>query len=183
MKYCSECGSANIRFTIPPGDNRNRWLCGDCEVIHYINPRIIAGVLATWEGKVLLCRRSIEPQKDLWNLPAGFLENGETVEEGAIREAWEESLIQAGITRLHCVYSVPSVNQVFLIFHADMTGPEFSVTAESSEVQLFEEAEIPWDEIAFTSSRFALEKYFRNREFEGVHIGSFYPEEHKNRNF
>lgn len=157
---------------MPSGDNRERFICTACSTIHYQNPRIIVGVLARHEGKILLCRRAIMPRKNLWNLPAGFLENGETAEEGAIRETLEESLAQVEIEKLHCVYSIPNANQVYLHFLGNMLTGEFGITSESTEVKLLSENEIPWDEIAFSSTEFALKKYFEDPGFTGVHRGS-----------
>ena len=127
--------------------------------------------MATWQNKVLLCKRAIEPRKNLWNLPAGFLENGETAEEGAIRETHEEAMAFVEIQKLHCIYSIPNANQVYLHFLANLSEPEFGTTAESLEVGLFAEDEIPWDEIAFSSTEFALKQYFSAPKHEGVHIG------------
>ncbi|MES2628233.1 MAG: NUDIX hydrolase [Bacteroidota bacterium] len=172
MKYCCECGSDALTFAIPCGDNRERFICSDCDVVHYHNPRIIVGVLAVFEGKVLLCRRAIEPRLGLWNLPAGFLENGESAEKGAARETYEEALAEVNIERLHCVFSIPSGNQVYLHFFATMPTGEFGVTSESTEVKLFAEHEIPWNEIAFSSTAFALKKYFEHPSHTGTHIGS-----------
>lgn len=172
MKYCSNCGSADLSYSVPSGDNRERYICSSCFTIHYSNPRIIVGVLATWGEKVLLCRRAIEPRSGLWNLPAGFLENNETAEQGAARETFEEANAKVEITRLHCVYSIPKANQVFLHFHGNMLSPEFSVTPESTEVALFAENEIPWDDIAFNSTEFALRKFFEDRKTVRTHIGS-----------
>lgn len=129
-------------------------------------------MLAVFEQKILLCRRAIEPRKGLWNLPAGFLENGETAEQGAVRETFEESLATVKIEKLHCVYSIPNANQVYLHFLGSMKTAEFGVTPESTEVNLFEHKDIPWDEIAFNSSEFAIRKYFENPDFKGTHIGS-----------
>ncbi len=174
MKYCSDCGSEKLMFAIPPGDNRERIICSSCEMIHYINPRIIVGALIVDNSKVMLCRRSIEPRLGLWNLPAGFLENNETAENGAIRETLEESLAKIKVVKLHCVYSIPSVNQVYLHFLANMAEPGFGVTSESSEVKFFAEDEIPWDELAFTSTEFALKKYFENTHALESHVGSIH---------
>lgn len=135
---------------------------------------MIVGTLTTFEDKVLLCKRAIEPRYGLWNLPAGFLENGEAAEAGALRETWEEAFAKPKLLRLHCVYSLPHVNQIYLHFLAELIKPEFSSGPESLEVELLTEEEIPWGEIAFTSTEFALKKYFeyRNqRDFHGVHIG------------
>ncbi len=134
---------------------------------------MIVGTLSTYEGKVLLCRRNIEPRKGLWNLPAGFLENNESAEEGAVRETFEESEAKVEIEHLLCVYSLHKAEQVYLHFKATMTSPHIAVTSESSEVKLFSKSEIPWDEIAFTSTTYALKKYFENPKSKVTHIGSY----------
>jgi ADP-ribose pyrophosphatase YjhB (NUDIX family) len=122
----------------------------------------------------MLCKRAIEPQHGLWNLPAGFLENGETPEEGAARETLEESMAKVEIVKLHVVFSLPKVNQVYLHFLAKLSDTNFGPTRESLEVQLFEAAEIPWNEIAFHSTSYALEKYLEyGPNHAGVHIGHY----------
>ncbi len=172
MNYCSDCGSPDISLAIPAGDTFQRFVCKNCGRIFYDNPRVIVGCLATYEDKVLLCKRAIEPQSGLWNLPAGFLENGEKAEEGAFRETFEETNTKVEIVKLHALYSLPMVNQVYLHFLAKIITPDFGPTKESLEVKLFDQKDIPWDDIAFHSTTFALEKYFSSKDFEGVHIGS-----------
>ena len=174
MNYCSNCGSGNIHLKIPDGDTYPRYVCENCGKIFYQNPRLIVGCLPVMDDKVLLCKRAIEPQKGLWNLPAGFLENGENAEDGAARETKEESQAEVSIIKLHVLYSLPKVNQVYLHFLAQLKDDHFGPTRESLEVRLFSEDEIPWDEIAFQSSTFALKKYFEfGKDFPGVHIGSY----------
>jgi ADP-ribose pyrophosphatase YjhB (NUDIX family) len=134
---------------------------------------MIVGCLVAHEDRVLLCRRAIEPQYGLWNLPAGFLENGETAEDGARRETLEESGAEVEIIKLHVVYSLPQVNQVYLHFLARFLKPEYGPTQESLEVALFDRNSVPWNRIAFHSTAFALEQYFRNgMDFAGVQMGS-----------
>ena len=174
MNFCSNCGSENIDLKIPDGDTYKRFVCQNCGHIFYANPRIIVGCLPVFEDKILLCRRAIQPQKGLWNLPAGFLENGEKAEDGAARETFEESMAKVDIIKLHVVFSLPKVNQVYLHFLAQMHDSKFGPTRESLEVKLFDIKDIPWEEIAFHSSTFALEKYVESgRDYPGVHIGSF----------
>ncbi len=174
MNYCSYCGSDKISLMVPEGDTYQRYVCEKCGKIFYQNPRLIVGCLATLDNKILLCKRSIEPQKGLWNLPAGFLENGEKAEEGAARETKEESQAEVKIIKLHALYSLPKVNQIYLHFLAEMQNDHFGPTMESLEVKLFGEDEIPWDMIAFQSTTFALRKYFETgRDYPGVHIGSY----------
>jgi ADP-ribose pyrophosphatase YjhB (NUDIX family) len=133
-------------------------------MIHYQNPNVVAGCLPIWQDKVLLCRRAIEPRKGFWNVPGGYLENGETVEDGAMREVWEEAIAKVSILSLHLVYSIPQLNQVYMHFLAELSEPIFDVGEESLEVKLFSESEIPWDEIAFSSSTKTLEYYFEDRK-------------------
>ncbi|RMF29242.1 MAG: NUDIX hydrolase [Bacteroidetes bacterium] len=174
MRFCSHCGSNQLVRTVPPGDDRERTVCRACGTIHYVNPRIVTGCLAVWEGKVLLCRRAIEPRKGLWNVPSGFLENGETVEEGALRELWEEARARAAIQRVLAIYSIPHVNHIYIHFLGELEEGRFGVGAESLESALFAEEEIPWDEIAFHSSVFTLRKYFEDRSNgrHRTHVGA-----------
>lgn len=144
---------------IPPGDDRERSVCAHCSFIDYKNPRIVVGSVAAWEGKALLCRRAIEPAKGLWTLPAGYLELGETVEEGARREAWEEARARLELDRLLAVYSVPRIGQAQIIFRARLASPDIEAGPESLEVGLFDWAEIPWPDIAFPTVRWALRHY------------------------
>lgn len=174
MNFCSNCGSDQIQFKIPDGDTFYRFVCENCSKIHYDNPRIIVGCLPVFNEKIMLCKRAIQPQLGLWNLPAGFLENGEVPEEGAARETLEESLAKVAIIKLHCVFSLPKVNQVYLHFLAKLPDEQFGPTSESIEVKLFGKEEIPWDDIAFHSTTFALEKYLKHGiDYQGVHIGSY----------
>lgn len=137
---------------------------------------MITGCLVVKDDKVLLAKRNIEPRKGLWNLPCGFLENNETVEQGAIRETWEECEAKVEIERLHCIYDLVGVHQVYLVFLASMLHDHFGPTTESSEVAFFSIDEIPWDDIAFTSTTFALEKWIEGRKTSnnGVFMGSFH---------
>jgi ADP-ribose pyrophosphatase YjhB (NUDIX family) len=175
MKFCSNCGSPDLRTEVPLGDNRPRTVCGNCGEVHYRNPKIIAGCLPIWEGKVLLCRRAINPRAGFWNVPAGFLEIGETVEDGAIREVWEEAEARVRLLSLQTVFTFTSYWHVYLQFVGELVDGQFGVGEESTEAKLFNEEEIPWDEIAFESSRFALHRYFEDRRHGGefkLHIGS-----------
>lgn len=153
-----------------------RYVCVSCGRIHYENPRMIVGCLPrSPDGRILLCRRSIEPRQGFWTLPSGFMENGETLEEGALRETWEESRARCRIVRLYSAFSLAHVNQVYFLFLAEMESEEFGPTPESSEVALFRIGEIPWDELAFRPVEFALRRYAapEHAEYEGVHMGEF----------
>lgn len=173
MNFCSHCGSNQLTFDIPIGDTRQRYICQNCGTIHYQNPKIIVGTVPIYEDKILLCKRGIEPRKGMWNFPAGFMENGETMLEGAKRETWEEAGVQVAIERMHSACHVPHINQVLMFFLARLPKPEFSAGIESEEVRLFKIEEIPWSEFAFPSHRFILEKYIENPAFTGVHISTF----------
>lgn len=174
MNYCSQCGSPNLNYVIPPDDSHHRYVCSKCGVVHYDNPRIIVGCLVSHNNRVMLCKRAIEPQYGLWNLPAGFLENGEKAEDGAVRETHEESRASVRILKLHALFSLPKVNQVYLHFLADFMTGHYGPTPESLEVRFFEQHEIPWKEIAFHSTTFALHKYYEfGTAYQGVHVGSY----------
>lgn len=158
---------------MPEGDNRARYVCSNCETIHYSNPKIVAGCLPIWQGQVLLARRAIEPRLGFWNVPSGYLENGETVEQGALREVWEEALAKPVITKLHAIFSIPHISQVYIHFLAALQEPVFGVGSESLEVRLFKEEEIPWQDIAFASSRYTLTHYFEDVKngAHQIHLG------------
>ena len=171
MKFCSHCGHS-VRFAIPEGDDRSRYLCDACGAIHYQNPRIVAGTLPIRDGCILLCRRAISPRKGYWTLPAGFMENAETTVEAAARETREEACAEVAIHDLYTLIDLPHINQVYMIFRADLTG-DFAAGPESLEVAMFAEADIPWDELAFPTIERTLRHYFHDRR-DGVfplHIG------------
>ena len=176
MKYCSLCGGP-VELRIPPDDNRKRHVCTVCGEVHYQNPKLIVGAMPEWQDKILLCRRSIEPRHGLWTLPAGFMENGETTTEAATRETLEEANARIAVGDLYSMYSVPYINQVHLIFRAELLDLDFGSGQESLEVRLFSEPEIPWDEIAFRPVRFSLEHYFAERQSGkfSMHIGELTP--------
>jgi hypothetical protein len=145
MNFCSSCGSAVTR-QVPAGDNRERAVCPDCGTVHYQNPLLVVGCVVESEGKILLCKRSIEPRYGYWTIPAGFMELGETLAGGAARETLEE------------------------VFCGKLVGG-YGVGEESLDTRLFSEDEIPWDDLAFHSGRFALEKYLEDRgKNNGVHF-------------
>lgn len=173
MKFCSQCGSDQLAFKQPKGDNRPRFICDSCDTIHYSNPNIVTGCLPIWEDKVLLCKRAIEPRKGYWNVPAGYMENGETVEAGAQREVWEEAEAKVNILGVLVLYSIPQINQVYIHFLGELQNLNYGVGEESLEVQLFAEEDIPWKDMAFPSSVFALKRYFEDRKSgeHRAHIG------------
>ena len=144
---------------IPAGDTLERLACPDCGFINYENPKIIVGAVAVWEGRILLCRRAIEPRKGFWTLPAGYLELNETALDGAKREAREEANARLDIRGLLAVYSVPRISQVQLIYLADLVSPDVSAGEESLDVGLYRWDDIPWEDIAFPSVKWALDHY------------------------
>ncbi len=163
MKYCSACG-ASIEIKIPAGDNLPRHVCIQCATIHYQNPKIVTGCLPVWKDKILLCKRAIEPRYGLWTLPAGFMENGETVEEAAERESREEANANIRITNLYTIFSLPHINQVYMLYLAELIDTEFSPGPESLEVELFDEADIPWQQLAFRTISETLQLFFSDRK-------------------
>ena len=162
MKFCAECGHA-VEHRIPPGDQLPRYVCPACGTIHYQNPKIVAGCVPEHEGRILLCRRAIEPRYGFWTIPAGFMENGETTQQAAQRESLEEACAQVEVGSLLAVVHVLHADQVHVMFRAQLPVPQFAAGAESLEVMLCEEAAIPWDDIAFRSVDFALRRYFDDR--------------------
>jgi ADP-ribose pyrophosphatase YjhB (NUDIX family) len=141
---------------IPEGDDRERLVCGDCGFILYDNPKIVVGSVVRWGDKILLCRRAIDPRKGFWTLPAGYLELNESTRTGAEREAWEEARAKIAVDSLLAVYDITRLSQVQLIYRAKLLDPGVSAGPESLEVGLFHWDEIPWDDIAFPSVRWAL---------------------------
>jgi len=148
MKFCSNCASP-VTLTVPPADNRPRYVCTSCSAIHYQNPRIVTGTVCTWGDRILLCKRAIEPRYGYWTLPAGFMEIGETVGDGAIRETAEEAGAKIELEGLYSMIDVIHAEQVHVFYRARMLGPELDPGPESLEARLFEEKDIPWDELAF----------------------------------
>lgn len=163
MKFCSSCGAA-VSQKIPAGDNRLRYVCGQCETIHYQNPTIITGCIPVYGEQVLLCRRAIEPRLGFWTLPAGFLELNETVAEGAARETWEEAEAEVIVSQLYRVYNLAYIGQVYMMHIAELPNLKFAQsTSESLEVRLFSEREIPWQDMAFRTVANTLRDYFDDR--------------------
>lgn len=162
MKYCSQC-AAELVYLIPAGDNRYRHVCPVCNTIHYQNPRIVAGTLPVWQNQVLLCRRAIEPRKGFWTLPAGFMENGESTEEAALRETWEEAQARVSLRSLFSMITVPHIDQVHVFFLADIDSPAFAAGEESLEVALFRKEDIPWTELAFPTVSQTLQRWLTDR--------------------
>jgi ADP-ribose pyrophosphatase YjhB (NUDIX family) len=162
MNYCSHCG-AKITTVIPPGDDRPRHFCTACGTIHYENPKMVVGCIPEWQDRVLLCRRAIQPRHGKWTLPAGYLENGERVAEGAKRELFEEACARSVAVVPYALYDLTFVNQMYLFFRAPLAGAEFAAGKESLDVRLFDEEQIPWGELAFQVVSETLKRYFEDR--------------------
>ncbi|MFI4866287.1 MAG: zinc ribbon domain-containing protein [Steroidobacterales bacterium] len=162
MKFCPACGQP-VEMRIPPGDNLARAVCTACGSIHYENPRIVVGCVPEWQGRILLCQRAIAPRRGYWTTPAGFMENGETLQAGAAREALEEAEAQVQIGSLLAITHVLHASQVHVAFRAALLQGKFGIGAESLQAGLYLEAEIPWQQIAFPSIEFALRSYFEDR--------------------
>jgi ADP-ribose pyrophosphatase YjhB (NUDIX family) len=162
-RFCSYCAQPT-QMAVPPGDTRARRICPACGAIDYENPRIVVGCVPEHDGRILLCRRAIEPRRGYWTVPAGFLENGETLEHGAARESWEEALAQVEIGSLLAVVNIPEACQVHVFFRATLRGTAYGVGEESLEAALVDPAAIPWHDIAFRSTTYALQHYLADRE-------------------
>jgi ADP-ribose pyrophosphatase YjhB (NUDIX family) len=172
VKYCCHCG-AEVALRIPPGDNLARYVCDACDAVHYLNPKIVAGCVATWGEEVLLCRRAIEPRLGLWTLPAGFMESKETTAEAAARETFEEACAQVTELALYGVFNLPHIDQVYIMFRGALRSREIGAGAESLEAALFAEERVPWEALAFPVVRETLRLFFQDRrtgEFR-VHTG------------
>ena len=157
---------------IPDGDNRERMVCADCGHIAYENPKVVVGSVVVSDGAILMCRRAIEPRMGYWTLPAGYLELGETLEEGAIREAREEANSAITLDGILGVFSIARIGQVQVIFQArfaDEGEPRFSPGEESLDVRLFRWEDIPWSEIAFPSVHWGLQAW---RSIGGESLGA-----------
>ena len=163
MNYCSACGE-KVVLQVPPGDNRERFCCPSCNAIHYQNPRIIAGSLTTQDRGVLMCKRAIEPRKGMWTLPAGFMENGETLDEAARRETLEETGGHIGTRSIYSLFSLPHIHQVYIFLRANLIECDFQPRAESEEVRLIAPEDIPWSELAFPTVQRTLKYYLEDLE-------------------
>jgi len=172
MKFCSTCGQA-VSLRVPPGDNRERFVCAHCGTVHYQNPRNVVGTIPVWEDKILLCRRAIEPRYGFWTLPAGFMEMGETTAEAAARETLEEAGARVEVQNLFSLLNVPRVDQVHLFYLARLLDTDILAGDESLEVRLFDERDIPWDDIAFPTVGQTLRFFFSDRSSGsyGLHTG------------
>jgi len=162
IKHCRACGSV-VDYLVPADDNRERAVCPACGTVHYVNPLNVVGTVPVWQDRVLLCRRNIEPRYGLWTLPAGFMELGETTEQGALRETDEEAGARVELEGLFTVLNVVRVGQLHLFYRARLLDTDFHPGPESIEVRLFDETEVPWEELAFRTVRETLQRYFEDR--------------------
>ena len=163
FSYCGNCGARTV-IRVPDGDHLPRRICDNCGTVHYENPRIVVGCIPEHDGQLLICRRAIEPRRGFWTIPAGFLENGETLEQGAARECQEEALATVRIGTLLALCNITAAHQVHVFFRATLAQPHYGVGVESLETKLVDAQDIPWDEIAFPSTRYALERFLEDRE-------------------
>jgi ADP-ribose pyrophosphatase YjhB (NUDIX family) len=163
IQHCNQCGAA-VTYQVPESDTHARAVCPVCGHIQYENPRNIVGTVPVWEGRVLLCRRAIEPRHGLWTLPAGFMELHETTEQGALRETREEAGIDVELEGLYCVANVKPVSQVYLLYRARMLHPHWAPGPETLEAQLFSREEVPWDALAFRTVRETLQRFFAEQQ-------------------
>lgn len=161
MNYCSACG-APVTQEIPADDNRLRHVCSRCRTVHYQNPRVVAGCIPEWHGKILLCRRAIEPRAGRWTLPAGFMELGETTAEAAVRETMEEAHARVGEPELYTVMSLPHAGQVYIMYRAPLLDLDYRPGTESTHVELFEPGAVPWEELAFPTIHHTLACYLED---------------------
>jgi ADP-ribose pyrophosphatase YjhB (NUDIX family) len=169
MKFCSDCGQP-VERRIPAGDNLPRAVCTACGTVHYENPRVVVGCVPEWQGRILLCRRAIMPRRGYWTTPAGFLENGESLQTAAARETLEEAEARVEVGSLLTITHVLHAAQVHVMFRGRLIDGRFGVGIESLESGLYEESAIPWDEIAFPSITFALRSFFEDRSAEREQI-------------
>lgn len=162
FKHCKACGSP-VQYVTPADDNRERATCTVCHTVHYENPLNVVGTLPVWDDKVLLCRRNIEPRHGYWTLPAGFMELGETTEQGAMRETEEEAGARVELQGLYTLLNVPRVGQLHLFYRARLLDTDFDPGPETIEAQLFSEDQVPWEELAFRTVKETLRHYFDDR--------------------
>jgi len=170
MKYCNQCGGA-VQSITPNGDTKLRFVCTVCEFIHYENPKIVVGTVPVRNNEVLLCLRAIEPRKNFWTLPAGFLEKGESLAEGAIRESQEEALFTPSLGPILAVVDVVHADQVHIFFRVELTDDNFGPGVESLDVKMFSLDGIPWDAMAFKTGKIALKAQIQKEknDFEPIY--------------
>ena len=173
-RFCPQCGSADLSHRHPEGDTHSRLSCTGCGYIHYENPKVIAGCIIEREGQYLLCQRAIPPRVGTWTLPAGFMENGETTEQAALREVWEETGVRAEILSPYSIFSVPRISEVYIIFRASALQITGQHGPETLAYRFFAAEEIPWDAIYYPAIRQILERYIEERQagVYGIYMGN-----------
>ncbi|MEM9304361.1 MAG: NUDIX hydrolase [Pseudomonadota bacterium] len=162
IPYCSACGAAT-HITVPAGDNRQRAVCGTCGIVHYVNPKVVCGCLLTCGDDILLAKRGIEPRLGYWTIPAGFMETGETTLEAAVRECDEEALAQPIDPTLYGLITLPRISQVYVMYRGEVAPGAFGVGDESTDIRLFAEDELPWDELSFPIVEYTLRRFVAER--------------------
>ena len=171
IKHCRACGTS-VELRVPDdGDTRERAVCPACGTIHYVNPLLVVGTVPYLGDQVLLCKRAIEPRYGKWTLPAGFMELGETMAQGAARETVEEAGAEVEMGAFFSAMSIPRVGQVHVFYLARLLHDRFDPGHESLEARLFTQHDLPWDELAFTTVRETLKCFFADRRLGqfGVH--------------
>ena len=163
MKFCSAC-AAPLERRIPDGEDRERYVCPSCGVVHYQNPRMVVGCIIEEQGNLLLCKRAIQPRHGYWTVPAGFLELGESTVQGAVRETWEEAGARVQVIAPYAHFDIPYIGQAYIFYRARMLSPEYSAGTESLEVKWVPPSEIPWDALAFQVVRVSLEMYIQDQQ-------------------
>ena len=173
-RFCPHCGSGQLNFSQPAQDTHQRLVCAACGYIHYENPKIIAGCIIEQDGKYLLCQRAIPPRPGTWTLPAGFMENGETTEQAALREVWEESGVRAEIVAPYSIFSVPRISEVYIIFRARVLEATGQFGPETLDLRFFAPEEIPWESIYYPAIRQILERCIAERQagVYGIYTGN-----------
>jgi ADP-ribose pyrophosphatase YjhB (NUDIX family) len=161
--HCNLCGG-RVDDVVPPGDTHVRAVCSVCAHVQYQNPHNIVGTVPVWQGRVLLCRRAIEPRHGFWTLPAGFMELGETTAQGALRETQEEAGLDVELDGLYCIANVKPVSQVYLLYRARMLSPHWNPGPETLEAALFGPDDVPWEQIAFRTVRETLKRFFADQQ-------------------
>ena len=166
---------------MPDGDHLPRYVCEQCHTVHYQNPKVITGCIPLWQEQILLCRRAIEPRYGKWTVPAGFMENHETTQQGAMRETREEAQAEIVELQLFGVFNIPHISQVYVMFVGQMLNAHHAPTHESLETSLYDEHSIPWDELAFPVVRESLELYFSDRKnnYFSIHFGDIIRDENE----
>lgn len=169
IDFCQLCGQPT-RQEVPADDNRCRAVCSGCHFVHYQNPLNVVGTLPVWNDQVLLCKRNIEPRLGYWTLPAGFMELGESTEQGAIRETIEEAGAHIELQGLFTLLNVVRVGQLHLYYRARLLSCEFAPGPETQEARLFSEHEVPWEDLAFATVQTTLTHFFSQRREENFSL-------------